>query len=63
MLFFSNGKNLCLRGGREQYQLKLSRFRFEDDYVEYTENGSKIVQEAIKISGTTKLSGIMQIHP
>ena len=61
-VFFANGKNLCLRGSREQYQLKLSQFRFEDDYVEYTENG-KIVQEAIKISVTTKLSGIMQIHP
>ena len=48
-VFFANGKNLCLRGGREHYNLKLSQFQFgyeeiEDnfrDYVVYTENGSK----------------------
>ena len=48
-VFFANGKNLCLRDGREHYNLKLSQFQFgyeeiEDnlrDYVVYTENGSK----------------------
>ena len=40
-VFFVNGKNLCLRGGCEDHQLKRSQFQFEDDYVEYTENGSK----------------------
>ena len=41
VFFFANGKNLCLRGGREQHQLKLCQFQFGDDYVEYVENGSK----------------------
>ena len=40
-VFFVNGKNLCLRGGHEHHQLKLSQFQFGDDDVEYTENGSK----------------------
>ena len=48
-LNFSNGKNLCLRGGREHYNLKLSQFQFGYEeiegnlrgYVVYTENGSK----------------------
>ncbi len=48
-VFFGNGKNLCLRGGREHYSLKLSQFKFvceevrgeEREYVVYTENGSK----------------------
>ena len=48
-VFFSNGKILCLRGGREHYTLKLSQFQFGSDefngevkeYVVYTENGSK----------------------
>ena len=44
-LFFLNGKILCLRGGREHKQLKLSQFSFSTDsggeYVTYTENGSK----------------------
>ena len=45
-VFFANGKYLCLRGGREHYNLKLSQFRFgvNDkmvDFVCYTEFGSK----------------------
>ncbi len=39
-VFFENGKNLCLCGGSEHHRLKLSRFQFGSDYVEYTENGS-----------------------
>lgn len=39
--FFANGKNLCLRGGREHHALKLSQFEFREDFVLYTENGSK----------------------
>ena len=41
LCFFANGKNLCLHGGREHHELKLCQFEFGDDYVEYTENGSK----------------------
>ena len=48
-IFYGNGKNLCLRGGREHYNLKLSQFQFASEEVEgkmlecvvYTENGSK----------------------
>ena len=44
-VFFANGKYLCLRGGREHKELKLSQFTFERDeggeFVQYVENGSK----------------------
>jgi hypothetical protein len=40
-VFFTNGKNFCLRGGDEHRNLKLSQFeRTETGYV-YTENASK----------------------
>jgi hypothetical protein len=42
-LFFSNGKSLCLRGGKEHRALKISQIVRHHDpphYV-YTENGSK----------------------
>ena len=44
-VFFMNGSVLCLRGGREHKQLKLSQFTFGLDevgeFVVYEENGSK----------------------
>ena len=48
-VFFANGKNLCLCGGREHHTLKISQLVFgkEDkagevlEYVTYTEHGSK----------------------
>lgn len=48
-VFFANGKNLCLRGGREHHNLKLSQFEFGSvdkngkslNFVCYTEFGSK----------------------
>ena len=42
-VFYYNGKNLCLRGGKEHRSLKISQFvRYEDpDRYIYTENGSK----------------------
>ena len=44
-VFYMNGKVLCLRGGQEHQNLKLSQFSFGSDhggdYVVYTENGSK----------------------
>ena len=44
-VFFMNGKVLCLRGGREHKDLKLSQFTFgkegDREFVVYTENGSK----------------------
>ena len=58
-VFFVNGKNLRLRGGREHYQLKLSQFEFGDDFVHYTENGSKNRSGSYK---DTRLSSIMLIH-
>ena len=42
-VFYYNGKNLCLRGGKEHRALKLSqlvRAKDPDQYI-YTENGSK----------------------
>ena len=42
-VFFYNGKNFCLRGGKEHRALKISqivRHKDPDHYV-YTENGSK----------------------
>ena len=45
LVFFVNGKMLCLRGGKEHKDLKFSQFSFGEDsggeYVVYTENGSK----------------------
>ena len=32
--FFANGKNLCLRGGHEHYNLKLSQFQFGYEVIE-----------------------------
>ena len=44
-LFFANGKYLCLRGGREHKELKLSQFTFGrnkgSEFVRYVESGSK----------------------
>ena len=42
-VFFANGKNLCLRGGREHHTLKISQFVFGEvlEYVTYTEHGLK----------------------
>ena len=44
-VFYMNGKVLCLRGGQEHKNLKLSQFSFGSDhggdYVVYTENRSK----------------------
>lgn len=62
--FFANGKNLCLRGGHEHYNLKLSQFQFgyeviEDnlrDYVVYTENGSKNRSGSYKDKTPNKIS-------
>ena len=42
-VFYYNGKNLCLRGGKEHCALKLSQLvcaKDPDQYI-YTENGSK----------------------
>ncbi len=54
-VYFTNGKNLCLRGGSEHHSLKLTQFTFGNDYVEYTENGSKISREVTRTSGRTRL--------
>ena len=42
-VFYCNGKNICLRGGKEHRCLKISQFvRSQDpDMYTYTENGSK----------------------
>ena len=42
-VFFSNGKNFCLRGGSEHRSLKLSQLKrlYNPDRYIYTENGSK----------------------
>ena len=40
-VFFMNGKNLCLRGGKEHRDLKLSQFVKCSDHYKYVENGSK----------------------
>lgn len=44
-VFFAIGKNLCLCGGAEHCELKVSQFDFGSDqdgeFVVYTENGSK----------------------
>ena len=44
-VFYMNGKVLCLRGGQEHKNLKISQFTFGSDqggqYVQYAENGSK----------------------
>ena len=48
-----NGKDLCLRGGREHKGLKISQFTFgfEDskEFLEYTKNGSKIHSGSYKV--------------
>ncbi len=40
-VFFLNGKNFCLRGGKEHRELKLSQLVKCDDHYKYVENGSK----------------------
>ncbi len=40
-VFFSNGKNFCLRGGNEHRELKLSQLKRETSGYRYTENASK----------------------
>ena len=40
-MFFLNGKNFCLRGGREHRGVQLSQFKREKDHWTYTEYGSK----------------------
>lgn len=40
-VFYLNGKNFCLRGGKEHCELKLSQFQRQKDHYKYIENGSK----------------------
>ena len=42
-VFFYNGKNICLRGGKEHRALKISQFvrSYDPDQYVYKENGSK----------------------
>ncbi len=40
-VFFSNGKNFCLRGGNEHREFKLSQLKKEVGGYRYTENASK----------------------
>ena len=42
-VFYYNGKNICLRGGKEHRCLKISQFvrSYDPDMYTYTENGSK----------------------
>ena len=40
-VFFLNGKNFCLRGGKEHRDLKFSQLQRENDHWKYTEHGSK----------------------
>ena len=40
-VFYMNGKNFCLRGGKEHRELKLSQFIRSKDHWKYIENGSK----------------------
>jgi len=41
-VFFLNGKNFCLRGGKEHHALKLSLITRNKDHWKYVENGSKV---------------------
>ena len=51
LYFFYNGKNFCLRGGKEHRSLKLSQFtKTQNGYV-YTENASKNRQGGISQVG------------
>ena len=40
-VFYYNGKNFCLRGGQEHWDLKLSQFTRKEDHYLYTEYSSK----------------------
>ena len=47
-VFFLNGRNLALRGGQKQRNLKLSQFVREKDHWKYIENDSKNFRRGIR---------------
>ena len=62
-IFFTTGKILCLRGGREHHDLKLFQFTVSSEFVDgvetefvlYVENGSKNHSGSYKDKGENKI--------
>ena len=62
-VFYYNGKNFCLRGGKEHRALKISQLvrHHDPDHYVYTENGSKI-EVAVIISFVLKTRVLLYFH-